>query len=70
MCFSYSQNVYYKFSPEKWERLAVCLKVSHAVDKIDKDKHGCDGINVITLAFLHVHWKTRMIPDSMQLKPQ
>ena len=32
-----------KFSPEKWKKLAVGLKVSHAVDKIDNDKHDCDG---------------------------
>ena len=33
----------HKFSPAVWEKLAVGLKLSHAVDVIDKDKHDCDA---------------------------
>ena len=32
----------HKFSPAVWEKLAVGLKLSSAVDVIDKDKHDCD----------------------------
>ena len=32
----------HKFSPAVWAKLAVSLKLSSAVDVIDKDKHDCD----------------------------
>ena len=33
----------HEFSPAVWEKLAVGLKLSRAVDVIDKDKHDCDA---------------------------
>ena len=32
----------HKFSPAEWAKLAVCLKLSHVVNVIDKDKYDCD----------------------------
>ena len=33
----------HKFSPAVWTKLAVSLKLSSAVEVIDKDKHDCDA---------------------------
>ena len=33
----------HKFSPAVWAKLAVSLKLSSAVEVIDKDKHDCDA---------------------------
>ena len=42
----------HKFSPAVWEKLAVGLKLSSAVNVIDKDKYDCDT----KLIALVNHW--------------